>query len=153
MKKRGRLGWPLRVDFLVQGVAVEVAVRGRTAAKDLVSVAVNMSEIKKLTSYDGKRLLVLFDFSRRPRPQEELEEEFRNWREFAGPGRPPRVIPAFTVAYYFMKTKKPISSGTLKLNVRVKRIEGVPQIEANEGVTEDVTGGPSEGNGGTGRSG
>lgn len=135
--KHRPLRWPLRVDFLVDDVAVEVAVRGRTSPKQLVSVALNMSEIKKLTCYEGKRLLVLFDFSRKPMQPEELER-FRNWRDLVGRGRPSKVIPAFNVAYYYMSSKRPIETGIFRMNVRVKRTNGSEEIQADPHLTNEV---------------
>lgn len=51
------------IDFVISGVAVELAVRKPTAAPSNLSATVNSREVKKLIKYDGKSLLVLFYLS------------------------------------------------------------------------------------------
>jgi hypothetical protein len=66
------------IDFVIDDVAVEFAVRKPTAARSNVSATVNSTEVKKLMKHDGKALLVLFDFSDTPYSEEQIES-FRNW--------------------------------------------------------------------------
>lgn len=66
------------IDFVIDDVAVEFAVRKPTAARSNVSATVNSTEVKKLMKHDGKALLVLFDFSDAPYSEEQIES-FRNW--------------------------------------------------------------------------
>lgn len=65
------------IDFVIGGVAVEFAVRKPTAARSNLSATVNSTEMK-LMKYDGKSLLVLFDFSDTPFTEEQIEY-FRDW--------------------------------------------------------------------------
>ena len=54
------------IDFVIDDVAVEFAVREPGAARSTLSASVISTEVKKLMKYDGKALLVLFDFSDTP---------------------------------------------------------------------------------------
>jgi hypothetical protein len=65
-------GWGA-IDFIIEGIGVELAVRSRNARKATLSPAVNRNEIKKLMKHSGKGLLVLFDFSGCPLSAEELQ--------------------------------------------------------------------------------
>jgi hypothetical protein len=60
------------IDFVIDDVAVEFAVRKPGAARSALSASVNSTEVKKLMKYDGKALLVLFDFSDTPIPKNKL---------------------------------------------------------------------------------
>lgn len=60
------------IDFVIDDVAVEFAVREPGAARSTLSASVNSTEVKKLMKYDGKALLVLFDFLTRPIPKNKL---------------------------------------------------------------------------------
>jgi hypothetical protein len=63
-----------KVDFLVGGIAVEVAVRAASDSSSKLSAATNRAEIQKLIRHRGKSLLVLLDFSRSPLSPEALEK-------------------------------------------------------------------------------
>lgn len=62
-----------RIDFLIDGVAVEVAVRTPGTGKSNLLEAMNRSEIVKLMMHPDKAMLVLFDFSRDPLSYEQLQ--------------------------------------------------------------------------------
>lgn len=61
------------IDFVIDDVAVEFAVRKPTASRSNVSATVNSTEVKKLMKHNGKALLVLFDFSDTPYSEEQIE--------------------------------------------------------------------------------
>lgn len=61
-----------RIDFIVDDVAVELAVRRPRYSKRHLRVVGNKTEVKKLLCYEGKALLVLFDFSGKPLSNEDL---------------------------------------------------------------------------------
>lgn len=63
-----------QVDFLVDGVAVELAVRKRGQAAAPVSPSVNGSEMVKLVKHPGHAMLVLFDFARTPLTDDALAQ-------------------------------------------------------------------------------
>ena len=87
------------IDFVIDDVAVEFAVRKPTAARSNVSATVNSTEVKKLMKHDGKALLVLFDFSDTPYSEEQIES-FRNWPSL---GRGNHRKSAFNVVYFFVE--------------------------------------------------
>jgi hypothetical protein len=62
-----------RVDFVVDGVAVELAVRANYQNAANLNANTNRTEVEKLMKYSGKALLVLFDFSTHPMSHEALE--------------------------------------------------------------------------------
>lgn len=88
-----------RVDFIVDGVAVEFAVRKPTDSHSTVGKANNTSEVKKLLKYNGKALLVLFDFSTSPLSSDDLEA----YREIPPLGRGNHVTTPFQLSYFFKK--------------------------------------------------
>lgn len=111
----GALSGNGRIDFLVDNVAVEFAVRKPTAAKSNVSASVNSSEAKKLIKYDGPAVLVLFDFSKTPYTSIQIES-FRNWPSL---GRGNHRKSAFNVAYYYIKSRRPLATDVIKKCIRV----------------------------------
>jgi hypothetical protein len=79
-----------RIDFIVGDVAVEFAVRKPKQSKTNLSHVTNSSEVKKLMKHDGKALLVLFDFSKKPFSEYDIER-YREWPSLGkGPHRPHR---------------------------------------------------------------
>jgi hypothetical protein len=104
-----------RLDFIVGKVAVEFAVRPPKAGRATLSTVVNSDEVKKLMKYEGHALLVLFDFSKTPYAEEQIEA-FRNWPSL---GKGPHKKSPFNVAYYYKATKNPISVGLVRKNIRV----------------------------------
>ena len=114
-KLPGALGGYGRFDFLIDNVAVELAVRRPDAAKSTVSATVNSSEVKKLMKHKGLAVLVLFDFSKTPYTEEHIES-FREWPSL---GKGNHTKSPFNVAYFYIKTHKPITTGFVVKNIRV----------------------------------
>lgn len=111
----GTLSGNGRIDFMVGDVAVEFATRKPTAAKSNVSATVNSSEIKKLMKHDGLALLVLFDFSKTPYSSEQIES-FRDWPSL---GRGNHCKSPFNVAYFYIKSRRPMQTDIIRKNIRV----------------------------------
>jgi hypothetical protein len=63
-----------RLDFLVEKVAVEFAVRPPISPPSVLKKRANADEVKKLVQYNGQSALVLFDFSVSPLEDSDLEE-------------------------------------------------------------------------------
>lgn len=103
------------VDFLIDNVAVEFAVRKPTAAKSNVSASVNSTEIKKLMKHDGLAVLVLFDFSKTPYTEEQIES-FREWPSL---GKGNHKKSPFNVAYFYLEKHCPKTSAYCTKNIRV----------------------------------
>ena len=103
------------IDFVIDDVAVEFAVRKPTAARSNVSATVNSTEVKKLMKHDGKALLVLFDFSDAPYSEEQIES-FRNWPSL---GRGNHRKSAFNVVYFFVEKRRPLALGKITKNIRI----------------------------------
>ncbi len=111
----GSLSGNGRVDFLIDGVAVELAVRARDAAKSTVSATVNSSEVRKLMKHDGQAVLVLLDFSKSPHSEESIES-FRDWPSL---GKGNHKKSPFNVAYFYVERWKPITTSVIRKNIRV----------------------------------
>lgn len=103
------------IDFVIDDVAVEFAVRRPTAAKSTVSATVNSTEMKKLMKYDGKALLVLFDFSGTPYTEDQIEA-FRDWPSL---GKGNHKKSAFNVAYFYVEKRRPLTLGKITKNIRI----------------------------------
>lgn len=103
------------IDFLIDNVAVEFAVRKPTAAKSNVSASVNSTEVKKLMKHDGLALLVLFDFSKTPYTEEQIEN-FRDWPSL---GKGNHKKSPFNVAYFYLEKQRPKTPGCFTKNIRV----------------------------------
>jgi hypothetical protein len=108
-------GWG-RVDFLLGNVAVELAVRRPRDRKGPLSAQVNNSEMIKLMMYDGPSLLVLFDFSHHPFNQEDIQR-FRNYPSL---GRGNFKRSPFNVAYFYIKSARPVQCGCISKNIRIR---------------------------------
>ncbi|EDE7185582.1 hypothetical protein BXO55_02545 [Salmonella enterica subsp. enterica serovar Enteritidis] len=103
------------IDFVIDDVAVEFAVRRPDAPKATLSAYVNTTEMKKLMKYDGKALLVLFDFSTTPFTEQQIEA-FRDWPSL---GQGNHKKSAFNVAYFYVKKRRPLTSGKIIKNIRM----------------------------------
>jgi len=103
------------IDFVIDDVAVEFAARKPTAAKSTVSATVNSTEMKKLMKYDGKALLVLFDFSTTPYSEAQIEA-FRDWPSL---GKGNHKKSAFNVAYFYVEKRRPLTFGKITKNIRI----------------------------------
>lgn len=87
-----------RIDFLLGDVAVEFAVRRPLDHKGPLSSKVNTTEMIKLMMYEGKGLLVLFDFSANPFEAEDIER----FREYPSLGKGNHRRSPFNVAYFYI---------------------------------------------------
>lgn len=114
-KLPGTLSGEGYIDFVIDNVAVEFAVRKPTAAKSNVSATVNSTEVKKLMKYDGLAVLVLFDFSKTPYTEDQIES-FRDWPSL---GKGNHKKSAFNVAYFFLEKQRPKTPGVFTKNIRV----------------------------------
>lgn len=114
-KLPGSLSGDGYIDFIIDDVAVELAVRKPDAAKSNLSASVNSSEIKKLMKYDGKALLVLLDFSKTPYTEDQLEK-FRDWPSL---GKGNHKKSSFNVAYFYLSKLSPKTTECIQKNIRV----------------------------------
>ncbi|MCW1829257.1 hypothetical protein OLZ31_20680 [Enterobacter asburiae] len=103
------------IDFLIDDVAVEFAVRHPNAPKSALGITVNTTEIKKLMKYDGKALLVMFDFSETPYSEAEIES-FRYWPSL---GRGNHKKSAFNIAYFYVEKRRPLTLCKITKNIRI----------------------------------
>ena len=90
-----------RIDFRIGKVAVEFAVRSKSRSKAKVSAPANSSEVRKLAFYQGKAILVLFDYSDTPYTRGQLRE-YRKIPNFKSPVGTPS---AFNLLYYNLNAK------------------------------------------------
>ncbi|VUT00362.1 hypothetical protein [Klebsiella spallanzanii] len=111
----GALSGSGRLDFMIDGVAVEFAVRRPGAPRATLSAYVQTTEMKKLMKHDGLALLVLFDFSSFPFSEQQIEA-FRDWPSL---GRGNHRKSAFNVAYFYVDRKSPLTLGKIIKNIRV----------------------------------
>ncbi|MGR9149604.1 hypothetical protein ACU8MT_09085 [Rhizobium leguminosarum] len=100
------------IDFVVGNVAVEFAVRRPTDSKRYLSDVHNATEIKKLLKHDGLAVLVLFDFSRSPFDEDDIER----YREWPSLGRGNHKVSAFNVAYFY---RDRFETKSITKNIRV----------------------------------
>jgi len=87
-----------RIDFQLGDVAVEFAVRRPLDHKGPLSSKVNTTEVIKLMMFEGRGLLVLFDFSANPFKDDDIER----FREYPSLGRGNHRRSAFNVAYFYI---------------------------------------------------
>ncbi len=102
------------IDFVVDGVAIEFAVRQPNKGKAALSDVTNATEIKKLLKHDGLAVLILYDFSKRPFEHEDLVR-YRHWKSL-GQGNHRRS--AFNLAYFYRKAGRPITCEKITMNIR-----------------------------------
>lgn len=103
------------LDFIIGDIAVELAVRPRDMAKDRVSRFQNQNEVKKLMKYNGRGLLVLFDFSSAPLTEEEVNS-FRENLPRLGKGH--RRSP-FQLSYFYRTNTRPRRMEAQHMRIRV----------------------------------
>lgn len=111
----GSLSGGGRVDYLIDNVAVELAVRNKGKAKSTISSSVNSNEMKKLMKHDGLALLVLLDFSDSPANDEEISR-FRDWPSL---GRGNYKKSPFNVAYFYRDPKNKLGFCCIRKNISV----------------------------------
>lgn len=102
-----------RIDFIVDDVAVEFAVRPASSMVNTLSKRINESEVKKLIKHNGKSLLVLFDFSPTPFSSDDLEV----FREIPSLGQGNHNKTPFQLSYFFRLGDG--GSGHIKKQIRV----------------------------------
>lgn len=103
------------VDFKIGNVAVELAVRRPKDRKSPLSAAFNTTEIKKLMMHRGPSILILFDFSRHPFEEEDLER----YRKYPSFGKGKFAKSGFNVAYFYLESAKGRSYDYYCMNIRV----------------------------------
>ncbi|MHC1741731.1 MAG: hypothetical protein AB9873_01715 [Syntrophobacteraceae bacterium] len=113
-KLPGSLSGDGYIDFLIDNVAVEFAVRKPAAAKSNLSASVNSSEVKKLMKHDGLAVLVLFDFSKTPYTEEQIES-FRDWPSL---GQGNHKKSPFNVTYFYLESHRPKTPAYCTKNIR-----------------------------------
>lgn len=96
-----------RIDYMVGGVAVELAVRRWGDAPSKLFPTQNTTEVRKLLKYDGLAVLALFDFAVEPVDIEELERQYRDWRSLCGIGSGKHKLCAFNVRYFYTQDGEP----------------------------------------------
>lgn len=104
-----------KIDFVIENVAVEFAVRKPSAARSNMSATVNSSEVKKLMKHSGLAVIVLFDFSTSPYSEDQVES-FRDWPSL---GKGNHKKSPFNVAYFHLAKKRPQTLGLITKNIRV----------------------------------
>lgn len=103
------------IDFVIDDIAVEFAVRIASAPKAAISASVQTTEMKKLMKYDGKALLVLFDFSATPY----TEPEINDFRYIPSLGKGNHKCSAFNLAYFYVASRRPFETGKISKNIRI----------------------------------
>ena len=91
-----------RLDFIIDGVAVEFAVRRPNKQKRCLKNVENESEVKKLLKFNGKSILVLFDFSSDPLTDTDLDE----YRNHPSLGKGNHGKSPYQISYFYKKIGK-----------------------------------------------
>lgn len=102
-----------RVDFLVAGTAIELAVQPYGCGGRRLSPSVNKDECVKLLQHDGPALLVLYDFSR---TRSLAPAQLQGYRALPTLGRGNWRVSAFNILYCF-RTGQDV--GSEMINVRI----------------------------------
>lgn len=111
----GALSGKGRIDFVVDDVAVEFAVRIPKSSVNTLSKNINETEIKKLMKFEGKSMLVLFDFSKKPFTSEELEI----FRDLPSLGKGNHKKSPFQLSYFY-REKGSGAVGHIKKQIRIR---------------------------------
>jgi hypothetical protein len=102
-----------RIDFLVDDVAIEFAVRRPRDRQATLSQLTNATEVKKLLQFDGRAVLILFDLSASPFGREDVAR-YRDWPSL-GKGNYKRS--AFNVAYFYRDPTENAPTQKITLNI------------------------------------
>ncbi|WP_198013949.1 hypothetical protein [Desulforegula conservatrix] len=113
-----------KIDFLIDDVAVEFAVRTPNSGANTLSRRINEDEIKKLLKFDGKALLVLFDFSKKPFSAEELEA----FRSHPSLGKGNHKKTPFQISYFFKDSEK--TTGHIKKQIRARKRKSTDPVKS-----------------------
>lgn len=89
-----------RFDFLIDNVAVELALKSATKGTHNLKAKNNVNEVKKLIRYSGHSLMVLFDF-KGSITDKEVIEILREYRNIPSLGSGNYHKYPFTVAYFY----------------------------------------------------
>jgi hypothetical protein len=103
------------VDFKIGNVAVELAVRRPDDRKSPLSAAFNTTEIKKLMMHPGPSILILYDFSRHPFDDDDLER----YRDYPSLGKGNFAKSGFNLAYFYLASGSPIECDYRQMNIRL----------------------------------
>jgi len=104
------------IDFVIGNVAVEFAVRRPMSSRAALSDVTNATEIKKLMQYEGKSLLVLYDFSRDPYTSEDLDR-YREWRSLDDDSELDGH--SFNLAYFYRERfERKLVTACIRKNIR-----------------------------------
>lgn len=104
-----------RIDFVVGNVAVELAVRPKSAtSKRALCADENVTEVKKLLMWKGPSLLILFDFSAPP-----ILADLAKYRDLPSLGRGGWVTSSFQVAYFY-RVGRPRQPQVERLRIRAR---------------------------------
>lgn len=103
------------VDFMIGNIAVELAVRRPKDRKSPLSAAFNTTEIKKLMMHSGPSVLILYDFSRHPFEEHELER----YREYPSFGKGNFIKSGFNISYFFLSDARRRDYDSYQMNIRV----------------------------------
>ena len=106
-----------RIDFVVDGIAVEFAVRRPSERKAALSEVTNSTEIRKLLQFDGRAVLILFDLSASPFDRDDLAR-YRDWPSL---GRGNHKRSAFNVAYFYRHAGDDPGARTITMNISPNR--------------------------------
>lgn len=110
----GRSGYGY-VDFKIGNIAVELAVRRPRDRKAPLSAAFNTTEIKKLMMHPGPSILILYDFSRHPFEEHELER----YRQYPSLGKGNFPKSGFNISYFFLSNARKRECDYFQMNIRV----------------------------------
>ena len=101
-----------RLDFKVDGIGIELAVRKSSAPQSSLLPQVNNSEISKLLKFKGKSLLVLLDYSSSPLHEIELDA----YREYQISGKGNHKPSPYNLIYIYIDGD---DCASIKKNIRV----------------------------------
>ncbi|OOH90282.1 hypothetical protein BMT54_05120 [Pasteurellaceae bacterium 15-036681] len=97
---RVTMGKSSRIDFMIDNVAVEFAVRAANRVGNNLKADKNKNEVKKLITYSDHSLLILFDF-RKNVSHLEVMNTLIEYRNIPSLGRGNHHRYPFTVVYFF----------------------------------------------------
>lgn len=105
------------IDFVVDGVAIEFAVRRPGQGKAPLSDVTNATEVRKLLKHDGLAVLMLYDFSPHPFDETDLAR-YREWKSL---GQGNHRTSAFNVVYFYRRKGRPRRPDMIRMNIKPRR--------------------------------
>ncbi len=97
-----------QIDFIIDGVAVEFAVKNSNYNRSILNKNTNQDEVKKLMRYNGKSLLVLFDFSKNT-DDEIVERKLEEYGDRPSLGQGNYHKYPFNVVYFYQNDESEVS--------------------------------------------